>query len=161
EADPDEEEEDGPGAGELASALPWDLEHVPLAFTRLPVEETVRRSQEFYAFMEQRRTAVRGVSSCALRRDGAERGAHGALDVRGGVGPRGEAAHPRDRGGGGARQLHQAHGTPLNCGPALRALLGRPNSEKLTLLLPVGYPAADATVPDLRRKPLEDILVEI
>jgi len=51
--------------------------------------------------------------------------------------------------------------TPLNCGPALRTLVGRPRSEKLTLLLPVGYPAADATVPDLKRKPLEDILVEI
>ncbi|CAB0001884.1 unnamed protein product [Nesidiocoris tenuis] len=51
--------------------------------------------------------------------------------------------------------------TPLNCGPAIRVLLGRPKNEKLTLLLPVGYPAPDATVPDLTRKPLEDILVEI
>ncbi|KAK3919553.1 Iodotyrosine deiodinase 1 [Frankliniella fusca] len=51
--------------------------------------------------------------------------------------------------------------TPLNCGPALRALLGRPANEKLTLLLPVGYPAPDATVPDLRRKPLDDILVRL
>lgn len=51
--------------------------------------------------------------------------------------------------------------TPLNCGPALRKLVGRPTYEKLTLLLPVGYPAPDATVPDLKRKPLEDILVEI
>jgi iodotyrosine deiodinase len=51
--------------------------------------------------------------------------------------------------------------TPLNCGPALRTLVGRPSYEKLTLLLPVGYPAAYATVPDLKRKPLEDILVEM
>ncbi|XP_012287054.1 iodotyrosine deiodinase 1 isoform X2 [Orussus abietinus] len=51
--------------------------------------------------------------------------------------------------------------TPLNCGPALRTLLGRPSSEKLTLLLPVGYPANDATVPALRRKPLDDILIEV
>jgi len=29
------------------------------------------------------------------------------------------------------------------------------------MLLPVGYPAPDAKVPDLKRKPLEDILVEI
>nr|XP_023011524.1 iodotyrosine deiodinase 1 isoform X1 [Leptinotarsa decemlineata] len=50
--------------------------------------------------------------------------------------------------------------TPLNCGPALRLLLGRPNSEKLTLLLPVGYPAEGCEVPDLKRKPLEDIMVE-
>lgn len=51
--------------------------------------------------------------------------------------------------------------TPLNCGPALRKLLKRPASEKLMLLLPVGYPARDATVPDLRRKSLSEILVEI
>lgn len=51
--------------------------------------------------------------------------------------------------------------TPLNCGPAIRNLLGRPSNEKLVLLLPVGYPAEDATVPDLHRKPLSEILVEI
>ncbi|XP_017763518.1 PREDICTED: iodotyrosine deiodinase 1 isoform X2 [Eufriesea mexicana] len=51
--------------------------------------------------------------------------------------------------------------TPLNCGPAIRNLLGRPSNEKLVVLLPVGYPAKDATVPDLQRKPLSDILVEV
>nr|XP_046229591.1 iodotyrosine deiodinase 1 [Scatophagus argus] len=49
--------------------------------------------------------------------------------------------------------------TPLNCGPQLRLLLKRPANEKLLMLLPVGYPATDATVPDLKRKPLEDITV--
>lgn len=51
--------------------------------------------------------------------------------------------------------------TPLNCGPAIRTLLQRPSNEKLVLLLPVGYPAKDATIPDLRRKSLSEILVEI
>ncbi|XP_068984329.1 iodotyrosine deiodinase [Bombus flavifrons] len=51
--------------------------------------------------------------------------------------------------------------TPLNCGPAIRNLLGRPPNERLVVLLPVGYPAKDATVPDLQRKPLSDILIEI
>lgn len=51
--------------------------------------------------------------------------------------------------------------TPLNCGPQLRQLLKRPVNEKLLLLLPVGYPASDATVPDLIRKPLDDIMVHI
>ncbi|XP_019751853.1 iodotyrosine deiodinase isoform X1 [Hippocampus comes] len=51
--------------------------------------------------------------------------------------------------------------TPLNCGPKLRKLLQRPANEKLLLLLPVGYPAKDATVPDLKRKPLHDILLRI
>jgi len=49
--------------------------------------------------------------------------------------------------------------TPLNCGPALRTLLGRPANEKLLMLLPVGYPAEDATVPDLQRKNIEDYMV--
>ncbi|XP_053238134.1 iodotyrosine deiodinase 1 [Podarcis raffonei] len=51
--------------------------------------------------------------------------------------------------------------TPLNCGPRLRVLLERPTNEKLLLLLPVGYPRKDATVPDLTRKPLEDIMVVV
>ncbi|XP_075059713.1 iodotyrosine deiodinase 1 [Mixophyes fleayi] len=51
--------------------------------------------------------------------------------------------------------------TPLNCGPRLRLLLERPVNEKLLMLLPVGYPSKDATVPDLNRKPLEDIMVVI
>ncbi|XP_062871369.1 iodotyrosine deiodinase [Trichomycterus rosablanca] len=49
--------------------------------------------------------------------------------------------------------------TPLNCGPQLRLLLQRPANEKLLMLLPVGYPASDATVPDLTRKELKDIMV--
>ncbi|XP_041726806.1 iodotyrosine deiodinase 1 [Coregonus clupeaformis] len=51
--------------------------------------------------------------------------------------------------------------TPLNCGPQLRLLLRRPANEKLLMLLPVGYPAPDATVPDLTRKPLNDIMVHL
>ncbi|XP_073483886.1 iodotyrosine deiodinase 1 isoform X2 [Aquarana catesbeiana] len=51
--------------------------------------------------------------------------------------------------------------TPLNCGPRLRVLLERPVNEKLLMLLPVGYPSKDATVPDLKRKPLKDIMVVI
>lgn len=39
----------------------------------------------------------------------------------------------------------------------LRDVLGRPEHEKPFLLLPVGYPAGDARVPDLERKPLEEI----
>ena len=50
--------------------------------------------------------------------------------------------------------------TPLNCGPALRSLLDRPKNEKLLMLLPIGYPAEDATVPDIRRKPLTEVMVK-
>ena len=41
----------------------------------------------------------------------------------------------------------------------LSELLGRPANERPFILFPVGYPAADATVPDIRRKPLEDVAV--
>jgi len=38
----------------------------------------------------------------------------------------------------------------------LNEILGRPKSERPFLLLVVGYPADDAAVPDIERKPLED-----
>lgn len=49
--------------------------------------------------------------------------------------------------------------TPLNCGPALRTILDRPQNEKLLVLLPVGYPADECPVPDLQRKPLNQKMV--
>jgi iodotyrosine deiodinase len=39
----------------------------------------------------------------------------------------------------------------------LGALLKRPENEKAFLLMPVGYPADDARVPNLHRKPLDEI----
>ena len=41
----------------------------------------------------------------------------------------------------------------------LAKLLERPEHERAMLVMPVGYPAADAGVPDLQRKRLEDIAV--
>jgi iodotyrosine deiodinase len=41
----------------------------------------------------------------------------------------------------------------------LSELLERPANEKAMLVMPVGYPAPDAKVPDIVRKPLEDIVV--
>ncbi|HEX2898727.1 MAG TPA: nitroreductase family protein [Bacteroidia bacterium] len=41
----------------------------------------------------------------------------------------------------------------------LTKILGRPDNERPFLLIPVGYPAADATVPDIRRKPLAEVCV--
>mgnify|MGYP005996119215 CR=1 FL=1 len=37
--------------------------------------------------------------------------------------------------------------TPLNAGSAICSILARPANEKVFLLMPVGYPAPDATVP--------------
>jgi nitroreductase len=41
----------------------------------------------------------------------------------------------------------------------LRELLERPSHERAMLVMPVGYPAAEARVPDLKRKTLEEIAV--
>jgi nitroreductase len=40
----------------------------------------------------------------------------------------------------------------------LGEILGRPANERPFILFPVGYPAEDATVPDLERKPLADLV---
>ncbi|MFO8028456.1 MAG: nitroreductase family protein [Cyclonatronaceae bacterium] len=42
----------------------------------------------------------------------------------------------------------------------LNEILKRPGNESPTVLLPVGYPAANTRVPDLQRKPLEKIMTE-
>lgn len=41
----------------------------------------------------------------------------------------------------------------------LSAVLKRPDHERAFLVLPVGYPAEDATVPDMSRKGLDEIMV--
>ncbi len=45
--------------------------------------------------------------------------------------------------------------SPMNF---LQDILNRPENEKAFLLLPVGYPADNATVPDLKRKEEKDVL---
>jgi len=45
--------------------------------------------------------------------------------------------------------------SPMNF---LRDILGRPKNEKPFLLIPVGHPAADARVPDLRKKTVQEVL---
>jgi len=57
--------------------------------------------------------------------------------------------------------LHHAGLATLTHTPSpmrfLNGLLGRPENERPFLLLVAGYPAADAVVPDIRRKPLDEI----
>ena len=43
----------------------------------------------------------------------------------------------------------------------LTRVLGRPENERPFCLFPIGYPAEDAVVPDLTRKPLEEVMVEV
>jgi iodotyrosine deiodinase len=59
--------------------------------------------------------------------------------------------------------LHEAGLVALTHTPSpmgfIRELLGRPANERPFCLIPVGYPAPDALVPDLHRKPLSEIMV--
>ena len=61
--------------------------------------------------------------------------------------------------------LHHAGLATLTHTPSpmgfLGDILGRPPSERPFLLLVVGYPAADARVPDIRKKPLEQIVTYV
>jgi iodotyrosine deiodinase len=43
----------------------------------------------------------------------------------------------------------------------LGEILDRPANERPFILIPVGYPAADADVPDLERKALDEIMVRV
>ncbi|NLS78537.1 MAG: nitroreductase family protein, partial [Chloroflexi bacterium] len=57
--------------------------------------------------------------------------------------------------------LHHAGLAMLTYTPSpmgfLNEILGRPSNERPTLILAVGHPAEGVTVPDLRRKPLDEI----
>jgi len=58
--------------------------------------------------------------------------------------------------------LHNAGLATLTHTPApmgfLNSICGRPDNEKPLVLIVTGYPAADATVPDIARKPARDIV---
>lgn len=58
---------------------------------------------------------------------------------------------------------HQAGLATLTHTPSpmdfLARVLGRPANERAYLLIPMGFPAPDCQVPDLDRKPLEQVLV--
>lgn len=59
--------------------------------------------------------------------------------------------------------IHQAGLVSLTHTPSpmnfLQRILDRPDNERPYLLIPVGYPAEAATVPDLRRKTLDQVAV--
>jgi iodotyrosine deiodinase len=46
--------------------------------------------------------------------------------------------------------------SPMNF---LGEILGRPKNERPFLLIPIGFPAADCRVPDIHRKPLDEVFV--
>jgi iodotyrosine deiodinase len=58
--------------------------------------------------------------------------------------------------------LHNAGLATLTHTPApmgfLNDICGRPESEKPLVLVVTGYPASDATVPDISRKPAQDVI---
>lgn len=60
--------------------------------------------------------------------------------------------------------LHEAGLVALTHTPSpmgfIRTVLDRPANERAFCVIPAGYPAAGCTVPDLERKPLDEILVQ-
>jgi iodotyrosine deiodinase len=61
--------------------------------------------------------------------------------------------------------LHRAGLSTLTHTPSpmrfLTELCGRPPHERAFVVIPVGYPAPDATVPDISRKPLSEVMVHL
>jgi iodotyrosine deiodinase len=61
--------------------------------------------------------------------------------------------------------LHQAGLATLTHTPSpmgfLNKICGRPPEERAYVVIPVGYPADAATVPDVTRKPIEEVLVKL
>jgi len=61
--------------------------------------------------------------------------------------------------------LHQTGLATLTHTPSpmrwINQVLGRPPEERPFVVVPVGWPAADARVPDVRRKPLDEVLVHL
>jgi nitroreductase len=61
--------------------------------------------------------------------------------------------------------LHNAGLATLTHTPSpmkfLRDVLARPVNETPFVVIPVGYPAEGTTVPDLERKPIDDILLRV
>ena len=61
--------------------------------------------------------------------------------------------------------LHQCGLATLTHTPSpmgfLAKVLGRPANEKAFLLIPVGYPADGCVVPQITRKPLDEVLIEV
>ncbi len=61
--------------------------------------------------------------------------------------------------------LHRAGLATLTHTPSpmrwIGEVLDRPDNERAFLLIPVGRPAVDATVPRIERKPLDEVLVEL
>ena len=59
--------------------------------------------------------------------------------------------------------LHQAGLATLTHTPSpmrwLNQILDRPTEERAFVVVPVGYPAEGATVPDIDRKPLDEVLI--
>ncbi|CAG9855766.1 unnamed protein product [Phyllotreta striolata] len=228
---------------ELTPALPKDLKHIPLEYTRFSSEESLRRAEDFYTLMNARRTIrhfsnepvpIEIIRNIIKTAGTAPSGAHtepwtyvvvSSYEVKQKIREiveNEEEINYKKRMGktwttdlkplqvnwlkeyltdapyiicifkqlysyreDGKKKMHYYNeqsvslatgilltaihyaglysltSTPLNCGPALRTLLGRPLSEKLTLLIPVGYPAEGCLVPDLKRKHLDEIMIEV
>jgi iodotyrosine deiodinase len=157
---------------------------VPYEFERLAPERMLERGRCFYESMDARRS-VRDFSSDPVPRElielavrtasTAPSGAHQqpwTFVLVGDAGLKREIRIAAEREDGARRKhyyVRESVGTA--CGIFIAALhtmglgflseiLDRPRNEKPFILFPIGYPNPGATVPNLTRKPLEDVLME-
>ena len=123
--------------------VPDEPRFVPLAFERLSEDAQRARSWTFLDEMSRRRS-VRSFSSEPVSYELVKESVWIAVGLL-------------------LASLHEAGLATLTHTPSpmgfVREILGRPENERPYVLIPVGYPASGCTVPDLVRKPLEEILV--
>ena len=126
---------------------------VPLTFDRLPADAQRARAREFLARIATRRTVRHyGVEHDA---SGAERHVrHYYVSESVGIAC-----------GFLLAALHWAGVATLTHTPSpmgfLAKILARPTNEKPYLLIPVGYPAPDAEGPDIQKKKIEDVRIDV
>ena len=110
---------------------------VPLQFDRVPRDEQIARARELHERLRTRRTVRHYYVAESVGI------ASGFL----------------------LAALHYAGLATLTHTPSpmafLSEILGRPRNEKPFLLIPVGYPAPDAVVPDIRKKDMSEVRIDI
>ena len=101
---------------------------LPFHFEKLPPDEMLQRARCYYELMNRRRSVQESVGmACGFFIT--------ALHYMG---------------------LHTLTHTPSPMG-FLSEILKRPENERPYILFPVGYPASEAVVPDVKRKSLDEV----
>jgi nitroreductase len=140
------------------------MKQIPLAFERLFADEMLRRSREFLGRIRTRRP-VRMFAPDPVPEEVIENCIRAASRAPSGANQQPwrfvVVTDPRVKHQiRVAAEAEERENTPNPMG-FLQRILDRPPNERPFLLIPAGYPAPGATVPDIAKKPLEDVLVRV